>query len=125
MVLSSLIKESRQPRAATQRDVGYGSHEISYDHERLGRLVLICPNPERFPKAGDIYEATRLFVLAGNFAYNIGDRFEVLDYTRRKCGHNRHSSIVNLLIRDRLTTDIWTEFSAGVATGLFRLVGEH
>jgi len=85
------------------------------------KLMGTFPMPDRLPQVGDVYETTEPFVTLAKLAYNIGDRFEVIERTQMN-KHGRLSSIGNLLIRDRFTTSVWTEFDAGVARGQFKLV---
>ncbi len=82
---------------------------------------ITFPLPERLAASGDTYEATTSFMTLGNRTYHRGDRFHVIDRTS-SAPWKRSSSIGNLLIRCGDRTSVWTEFDAGIATGMFKLI---
>lgn len=96
------------------------TYRVTYDDGRH-RAVRDLQCPDRLPQPGDVYEAAHAFSTLADVAYNIGDRFEVLERTQMN-KHHRTSSLGNLLIKCQHMTSVWTEFDAGVATGQFKLV---
>lgn len=93
---------------------------ISNDKD-LESISMKFPLPKRLASSGDTYETTIPFLTLANIEYFPGDRFYIIDRTN-VAPHHRSSSLGNLLIRCKNRTSVWTEFDAGIATGMFKLI---